>query len=74
MKHRFESKPSCITIKMTYHVHKEGFEVLCGLTLPELVSLPVPLLLLCRPAHLHLPFMLLQAHLDLLLALLVWVQ
>ena len=59
---------------MTYHIHKEGFEVLCGPTLPELVPLPVPLLLLRCPADLHLPLTLLQAHLDLLLTLLVWVQ
>jgi len=44
---------------------------LCGLALPELVPLPVPLLL-CHPAHLHLPLTLLQACLDPLLALLVW--
>ena len=65
---------SCITIKMTYHVHKEGSELLCGLALPELFPLPVPLLLLCYLAHLHLPLMLLQACLDLLLVLLIWVQ
>ena len=51
-----------------------GFEMLCGLALPELAPLPVPLLLLHRLAHLHLLLMLLQACLDLLLVLLVLVQ
>ena len=57
-----------------YHVNQEGLEVLCGFTLPELISLAVPLFLLSRPTHLHLSLTLLEACLDPLLTFLVWVH
>ncbi len=50
-----------------HHINQKGLEVLCRFRLPELVSLPPPLLLLGRPAQLHLPLPLLEASLDTLL-------
>ena len=59
---------------LTNHVHQESFEVLHGLRLPELVSLPPPLLLLGRPAQFHFPLSFLQAGLDTFLPCLLGIR
>ena len=69
-----KTKSNIQTISICYHVNQEGLEVLCGFTLPELISLTIPLFLLSRPTHLYFSLTLLETCLDPLLTLLVWVH
>ena len=72
---KYQKKKSNIkTISICYHVNQEGLEVLCGFTLPELISFTVPLFLLSRPTHLYFSLTLLETCLDSLLTFLVRVH